>query len=221
MRIFYLTLTCFVSLGCDQTMRHIDCLDGCNRVAVDGEPGANGKDGSNGLNGFNGSNGSDGFSLVSVTLALAPGCPNGGYTLIVAQDTNRSGFLEVSEDSNVQSAELCNGADGRDGVNGTNGSNGTNGTDGHDGVNGTNGHDGAAAQLGPYAPVDLVVPCPSVPGSFRETFLKLQNGTVIASFSDTASGQNTRFTQVVPGTYVTTDGRNCLFTMHNDGSFSW
>lgn len=61
----------------------------------------------------------------------------------------------------------------------------------------------------------IVDPCGDTPGKYDEVFLKTSTGKLIASFSDTASGLNTRFSELVPGTFTTTDGTSCTFTVTN------
>jgi hypothetical protein len=49
----------------------------------------------------------------------------------------------------------------------------------------------------------------------------LSNGTILASFSDNISGYNTRWSVLVPGSYSTTDGDGCSFTVDNTGTFTY
>lgn len=71
------------------------------------------------------------------------------------------------------------------------------------------------AQLQGYGMVvEIVNPCGDQPG-FDEVLLRLSTGQIIASFSDNASGANTRFTTIGNGSYSTTDGTNCAFTVLN------
>jgi hypothetical protein len=57
-------------------------------------------------------------------------------------------------------------------------------------------------------------PCGDSP-DFDEILLKLADGTVLAYFE---SGSNRFLTTLRPGTYRTTDGSNCVFTLNNDGT---
>lgn len=88
----------------------------------------------------------------------------------------------------------CGRRHGRDGINGTNG---TNGVDGLDAV------------------ADIIDPC-GKQGAHDEVILVLSDGQLLASFSDAASGLNTRFSLIGPGNYVTTDGTNCHFSVDSD-----
>jgi hypothetical protein len=67
-----------------------------------------------------------------------------------------------------------------------------------------------------YAIDSTVDPC-GKQTSFDEILIRLANGSLLAHY---ASGANQFLTYVVPGTYVTTDGSHCYFTIENDGSLS-
>lgn len=137
-------------------------------------------------NGLNGSNGVAGYSLVfSTSSASSLQCTNGGNILMLAQDTNYSGQLEIT-DSNIQTLVVCNGLN---------------------------------SPPTPYTPVGLVNPCGDNPGLHDEVFLKLQDGTLLASFSDNANGLNTRFSILNNNaSYSTTDGDGCTFTLDSSGN---
>lgn len=72
---------------------------------------------------------------------------------------------------------------------------------------------GVNAPPTPYTPVGFVDPCGDAPGVWDEVFMRLQNGMLLASFSDNFHGDNTRLSILSPGTYQTTDGDNCVFTV--------
>jgi hypothetical protein len=85
------------------------------------------------------------------------------------------------------------------------------------GPTGPQGQPGTPAPPTAYSVVDVIDPCgPS--GGFDEVFLRLANGTVVASFSDNSAGQNTRLSILVDGTFETSDGTNCVFTVSTDTS---
>lgn len=65
--------------------------------------------------------------------------------------------------------------------------------------------------------VDVYDPC-GTQGSWNEVFLHTSDGRYIASFSDNSNGQNTRFTVLQDGSYVTTDGTHCYFTVSGGGT---
>lgn len=76
--------------------------------------------------------------------------------------------------------------------------------------------DGASVE-GPFSNVEVMDPCGDTPGKVDEVLLRLSDGTVLVSFSDNAAGNNTRFALIAPGTYSTTDGTGCTFTLGSDG----
>lgn len=67
-----------------------------------------------------------------------------------------------------------------------------------------------------YSIVELVDPCGDAPGIYDEVFLRLQNGLLVASFSDNSNGKNTRFAVLTPGSYQTTDGSGCYFSINSN-----
>lgn len=66
--------------------------------------------------------------------------------------------------------------------------------------------------------VSIKDPCGAQGNVWNEVFLKLSDGSYVASFSDNASGLNTRFTLLKDGSYVTTDGTNCYFSVSGSGT---
>lgn len=90
--------------------------------------------------------------------------------------------------------------------------------DGTVGAVGPAGQDGEDGSSSPLSITSIVDPCGDAPGIYDEVFLKLANGTLLASFSDNANGNNTRFSVLVPGSYVTTDGSNCHFSVDSAGN---
>jgi hypothetical protein len=87
--------------------------------------------------------------------------------------------------------------------------------------NGVNGEDGEDATLPPTSIVEVINPCEDHPTVVDEVILKLQDGNLLASFSDNQSGLNTRFSLLQPGNYMVTDGSGCFFTVNSDMSVSW
>lgn len=149
-----------------------------------------GIDGAPGSTGPAGENGSDGRSTVFTVLPVAPTCPNGGSTILMGYDADGDNLFSIADDD-IQSGEICNGVAG---------------------ANGSNGQD---APPTPFTPVGLVNPCGDAPGVYDEVFIQLSSGTLLASFSDNIEGRNTRFAVITPGTYMTTDGDNCTFTVNS------
>lgn len=129
------------------------------------------------------------------------------------------------------------GAQGQPGERGPAGDPGTQGTPGTDGsscevtqvsngalitcTNGTNaailnGADGTDAPPTPYSVTQIIDPC-GRQGTFDEVLLKTSNGTILAHY---ASGSNQFLTIIGPGSYVTTDGTHCYFTITSDGQIT-
>lgn len=114
-------------------------------------------------------------------------------------------------------ASGSNGKDGRDGADGAtcqaitipDGTQVTCGHDvvvilnGRDGVNGTDGQDGADAQL------ELIDLC----GNGKEFLIRLPDGRILAHF---VQDSNQYFSVLGAGTYRSTDGMNCTFTVDAD-----
>lgn len=172
-----------------------------------GEPGREGTQGPKGIPGAAGPAGADGYSLVSVSETVLPGdyfCPTGGVRIRIAQDTNRNGSLD-NTDTAQSISSICNGLAGNDG------------SDGRDGADGEDGEDGQDA-TSPFLPISLVDPCGDKAGVYDEVFIRMQNGTLLASFSDNSNGQNTRFSVISVGSYKTTDGSNCFFSIDANGN---
>ena len=138
--------------------------------------------------GQDGAAGSNGHSMQFSILTAAPQlCPTGGSTILMALDINDNGFYSAT-DPNQQMMTICNG------------------------VNGTNGTNGVDAPVAQFSPVEAIIPCGNT-ASYKEILLRLQNGQVLASFSDNANGLNTRLTLIPDGTFMTSDGTNCVFSL--------
>lgn len=152
----------------------------------------NGKDGANGLAGRDGIDGTSGLNGTNGHNAVA------SIVTSAAGCSNGGSTLLVGTDLNdnlildlaevTASTEVCNGS------------------------NGTN------APPTPYTPTGIVDPCNDTPNKYDEVFIRLQNGTLLASFSDNANGQNTRFSVLVAGNYITTDGTGCYFSVDSSGN---
>lgn len=180
-------------------------LAGCQ-----GPSGMTGYQGIKGASGVSGSNGHNGLnSLVNIVSTDTTLCPNGGSVINSGLDTNSDGVLQNCE---IQyAAVVCNGV------------NGTNGTNGSNGLNGSNAPPTA------LSPVALLAPCaanPMAPTASElanpdlEIFIKLQNGTILDSFSETISGYDTHFGVLSPGTYESTGAGNCVFSVSSTGVIS-
>lgn len=188
----------------------VSCNDGTVFVLNDGQEGAvgatgaTGATGSQGIQGEKGDTGEAGANGHSAIVSQAPAdslvCTNGGVLISMGVDLNDNSTMEPTEVKQV--ATLCNGL---------NGSDGTNGQDGED------GEDGQDAVISQFAPIDLVNFCGNSSLAWSEVGFRLANGTIVASFSENANGKNTRWTVIRPGSYITTDGYGCNFTVTVSG----
>lgn len=88
-------------------------------------------------------------------------------------------------------------------------------------LNGSPGAQGEQGPSSPYSIAEIIDPCGNASGIYDEVILKLQNGKILASFSDNANGKNTRLSEITQGNYMTTDGSNCHFSVDSLGNVSW
>lgn len=89
------------------------------------------------------------------------------------------------------------------------------------GPQGLPGERGETGPQGPAAILEVIDPCGDAPGVVDEILLRLADGSVLCSFSANASGQNTRLAILPTGSYVTSDGSNCNFTVNANGTISY
>jgi hypothetical protein len=125
----------------------------------------------------------------------------------------------------------CAGKNGKDGVNGTGCTSQQldNGVlvhcgdtesviyNGRDGANGTDGRDGKDLSPGAYTIVDIVNPC-GEQGDYDEVLLQLANGQILTHYSH---GNKQFLSLIGPGSYQTSDGYACNFTINSNGLVSW
>jgi hypothetical protein len=162
-------------------------------------------------------------------------CLNGGTIIHIATDTNHNNTPDI-EDDNYKTTFVCNGMNGSNGQDGTSCSvaqvssgdavlpNGgaivtcgsgsvliSNGEDGLDGIDGQN------ATPNSYDIVDILNPCGESPQVYDEVFLKLRNGQILWLLVDNVNGKNARLSLAQAGTWMTTDGDQCVFTLTSDG----
>lgn len=164
----------------------------CNgSTGLQGVAGNNGTNGSNGANGATGATGSQGSAGINTTFSVSSSslasCPTGGVDLTLTDATH------------TDTEHLCNGLNGASGQAGTNGTNGANG--------------GTVS----FNLVQAIEPCGATSSPWKEVILGLQGGQLLSSFSDSASGSNTRFAFIPNGSYTDTDSSGCSFSVTGNG----
>lgn len=180
-----------------------------------------------------------------------PGAACSALQVAPSLDAPYGGVLVTCEASQVFVSNGAPGANGLNGSNGLDGVNGQDGgscsvqqvltsfdlpnggaiiTCGSDAVliaNGAPGATGADGQPGPAGPISqygidaIIDPCGDAPGVFDEVIIKLASGQLVASISDKVNGENTRLSLIPAGSYQTTDGSNCNFSVSASGLVSW
>lgn len=153
--------------------------------------GSNGHDGSNGSNGQNGTSSTTSISLVAPSCGAA-----GGYTMTVVNGSVSSSY------------PICNGNQGIQGSPGLQGIPGTNGTNGANGLDGKNG-----------STVTPVKFCKDDKSTYPEYGLYI-DGRLFAVYwgSTPASSASQAFlAEILPGSYKSTGGNNCAFTITDKG----
>jgi hypothetical protein len=94
---------------------------------------------------------------------------------------------------------------------------GQDGASGRDGLDGKDGKDGMDASLLPFSIVGFIDPC-GPQSTYDEILIQLNNGQLVAHFS---SGTRQFLASIGPGTYITTDGTRCVFTVSNTMQVTW
>lgn len=159
---------------------------------ADGKDGTTGPTGSSGSNGVNGATGAQGISGVNGTnghsslIHLMPAALGGGLLCGAAGGVTLLTGLDLDDSGTLEASEVSASADI---------------------CNGT------SATVSSFTPVAIIDPCGTAPGVHNEVFVRLQNGSLLASFSATEAGKDTRFSLLTPGNYMTTDGDACYFTI--------
>lgn len=64
-----------------------------------------------------------------------------------------------------------------------------------------------------FSVTSTIAPCTAASSPYKEELLCLNNGNVLASFSDNASGLNTRLSLLPAGTFTDTDNSGCSFAV--------
>ena len=164
----------------------------------DGEDGVDGRDGANGADGRDGVDGRDGADGQDGSNGQDGRDGSNGHSAVVAQ-------LPAGEACAAGGIILLTAIDTNDNLV----------VDASDAqLQSATLCNGASAPVSPLSPVAIVDPCGSAPGILDEVFLRLANQRLVASFSDDVGGTNTRFAMLEPGSYITTDGDLCRFTVN-------
>ena len=185
------------SCGAEDKKREICAAYGCDNSSIgsnsQGSPvSAKGDKGDKGDRGDKGDSGTNGLSIVTVTVdATINQCVNGGTVLVIAQDAYGDNLYRIS-DPNQQYIIICNGEVGAQGQNGQNG-------------------------MSPH-PITFMAACGVNSSPWKEIFLCLDNGQVLASFSDNLSGLNTRLSFIGAGNYENSDNSGCIFNVSIDNN---
>jgi len=127
----------------------------------------------------------------------------------------------VSDDGLVtcgdSSYQIPPGDKGDTGDNGERGTTGSQGIQGIAGEQGDRGDKGDTAEIPDFSIVEIIDPCGAAAG-YNEVLLRLKNGTLLAHY---ASGNNQFLVVVPPGSYRTTDGSGCRFSVDQNYNVTW
>jgi len=146
---------------------------------------------SDGIRGPQGVSGNDGNKGSSVVFNIVPAAQCvNGGNYILMAEDINNNGVLDAGDSNMQSALVCNGLNG------------------------------VSPPTQPFSVVSPIMPCGQASSPFKEVLLCLGGGQLLASFSETAGGLNTRFAIIPAGTYEDTDSSGCVFSVSVDGSGS-
>lgn len=113
------------------------------------------------------------------------------------------------------------GEPGAQGIQGSTGPQGNTGPAGATGPQGAQGPVGPSGPAGPIGPVGSpgtpgttvvpVLPCPTNTSGYPEVLMCIENKLYAVFVGSTLN--SVHYSQIPPGNYVTTDGRNCSFTV--------
>lgn len=85
------------------------------------------------------------------------------------------------------------------------------------GKNGSDGKDGKDAPPSPYQISEIINPCDET-RQYHEVLLRTTGGKLLAHYSD---GTKQFMTEIGPGSYVTTDGYACRFSVDAQMRVTW
>lgn len=115
-------------------------------------------------------------------------------------------------------AHCSDGSHFIEGPAGPQGERGLPGIDGVDGKDGLDGKDGQDGQDGLNALVEIIDPC-GTETNYDEVLFRFSDGNLYAVYSD--GKKKIHLVKLVPGTYKTTDGTNCIFTITPELEVTW
>lgn len=154
----------------------------------------------------------------SIRQATAQDCPGSqefyqrgyGSVFINGKDYNRDG---VNDESEIDSMNyVCNGSTGSKGEKGDEGQDGSEGIQGPKGDTGSVGEKGDTGANGSSFTLYPVTPCrDTISGAYPEVLMCI-NDKLFAVYDSGVLGK-VHYVEVIPGSYVTTDGRSCHFTV--------
>ena len=195
-------------------------LAGCYGPGAEGPEGPQGLTGATGAQGPAGDAGAPGVATLALTQYYAQSGYCGtidpttqvltygsGTLVILFEDVDGNGRYDQPPDKVEGSFWACNGQPGEQGPAGDAGAVGPQGPAGDAGAIGPQGPVGTAGPLGVVA---VISPC-NTPATDNESFLGLGDGSLIAVWSDGPS--DTHLVDLANGTFVTTDGTGCVFTL--------
>jgi hypothetical protein len=191
----YLLIALLALGGCGK--KEVQIVGPKGEIGAIGQRGPKGNDGDKGDKGDTGETGATG--------------PQGPVGPMGPQGQPGTPGLSCSVSPLVNGAALvCQDGSYAEVFNGTNGANGNDGADGQDGEDGQDGTNGTVV-----TPIEL---CPSLSGGlFKEHLIRIGNDL----FGVYASGQSIGYAKLWPGSWITTDGRSCHFTIHSDLSVTF
>ena len=70
----------------------------------------------------------------------------------------------------------------------------------------------------PISPVGIISACGEASSPWKEVLICLSNGSLLSSFSETMSGQDTRLAIIPDGNYINTDESGCNFTVSSNST---
>jgi hypothetical protein len=213
-------------------------LSGCGKSVLQGAQGIAGSQGPAGSSGQNGV-GAGVFTTQEETACNGAG----GVQITTFTDPNNTGVYNADDDTVTSTSLVCNGAAGATGAAGTSSTvnvsaattnecptggynitvtNGgvssqpyslCSGAVGSTGQTGQTGATGAQGVAGVVGTLQLIAPCTTASSAWKEELICMGNGSLLADFSATMAGDETRLSLIPDGSYEDTDASGCDFTV--------